>query len=211
MYVVKQLAKIYADTSQPIYFVECGYSSSPVCNSSEAIQAAFFQAVFSSWDEHKSNVKYISIFKLNDWSLERCQELSGYYGINDTIFIEYLHGLGVREWTGDGIEKDAMYAIRCELASRNWCNTQCLPWGVENHVSWGIHLYPNPSDGIIVVELQDVADGMRAEIYNTSGQMMASRPLNELKSTLSLPESPGLYLVRVFGKYGLRTFRVIRE
>lgn len=42
------LVDIYSNPEQPIYFVECGYASSSVCNSSEELHSEFYRNVFLS-------------------------------------------------------------------------------------------------------------------------------------------------------------------
>ena len=59
-----QLLAIYSDSTQPIYFVECGYPSSSVCNSSEILQKEFIEKVFTAWDSNIPQIKYIAFFKL---------------------------------------------------------------------------------------------------------------------------------------------------
>ncbi len=67
----------YPDTARPIHFVECGYASSAVCKSSEALQAEFYRNVFSAWDQHADRIRLISFFKLTDWSQAVVDDLAG--------------------------------------------------------------------------------------------------------------------------------------
>ncbi|MEQ9064779.1 MAG: T9SS type A sorting domain-containing protein [Vicingaceae bacterium] len=147
------LVAIYPDTSQPIYFVECGYSSSSLCNSSEAQQADFYSEVFKAWDSLRPNIPYISAFKTTDWSLTEVQELSQYYGITDTVFLEYLRTLGVRTWDLNGRNKLAFDRIQCLLKERNWCSTDCPFLGVTAPFeSPELTYFPNPADDLMFIE-----------------------------------------------------------
>lgn len=140
------LVSIYSDTLQPIYIVECGYASSNTCNSSEVLQAQFFENVFSAWDTYIDNIKYLTIFKTTDWSQQEVDDLGTYYGITDTIFLEYLRTLGVRTWDNNGSNKLAYETILCELNDRNWCSVECNLTGIKNQdISPLITIYPNPT------------------------------------------------------------------
>ncbi len=119
------LVLAYPDVNQPIYIVECGYASSASCGSSETEQAQFYENVFSAWDAHYDNIKYLTVFKSTDWSQADVDLLATYYGINSTEFKEYLRTLGVRTWPGAGTNKLAYEQIRCELDARGWCATTC--------------------------------------------------------------------------------------
>ena len=121
-----QLVALYQDTGKPIYFAECGYPSSPVCNSTEALQKAFVENVFLAWDAHKDAIKYISFFQLTDWSQQTVDDLSVFFGLSgDPIFKEYLRTLGFRTHSGAGRNKPAFEAVTCEAAARGFCATDC--------------------------------------------------------------------------------------
>lgn len=62
----------------------------------------------------------------------------------------------------------------------------------------GFGIYPNPSDGILNVELSNESNGRLFEIYNLSGQLVKSFPVNVGKTTLDLGLSvKGTYLVKM--------------
>lgn len=118
------LVMLYKDAGKPIYFVECGYPSSPVCNGTEALQKTFVENVFQAWDTHKDVIKYISFFQLTDWSQQTVDELGVFFGLpNDLIFKEYLRSLGLR--TRSGRSKPAYEALICQAAARGFCATDC--------------------------------------------------------------------------------------
>ena len=165
------LVAIYSDTTQPIYFAECGYASSTVCNSSETLQAQFFSNVFSAWDAHYDNIKYLTIFKSTDWSQQEVDTLGAYYGITDTTFLEYLRTLGVRTWDNDGSNKPAYESILCFLQARGWCSVNCIGTDIEeNHMGSKTSIYPNPAtDMVNVVSEESIT---QIEVYNNTGELI---------------------------------------
>lgn len=186
------LVEIYDNEEQPIYFVECGYSSSETCNSSEVQQAEFYSEVFAAWDKHYDNVKYLTIFKSSDWSHEAVETFGEYYGIDDPIFLEYLRTLGVRTWNGDGENKLAYEFILCELAAREWCAVDCALTSVlENSDKNELKIYPNPSSEFIKIENAPI--NSTHIVYSLSGNVVITE-FNENIINLSTLE-PGIYIL----------------
>ena len=186
------LVTLFPDTAQPIYFVECGYASSDSI-SSEALQAQFYQNVFTEWDAHYDRIKYLTIFKTNDWSQAEVDTLVSYYGLIDPNFREYLLTLGVRTWDGNGTAKLAYDVINCELDARGWCQTNCVGVGVDEAVVQDLEVYPNPA-----VERVAVSSGKRiseVEIYDQMGKMVRTSGPGRYIDVSSLPA--GMYHVRV--------------
>ncbi len=147
-----ELVKLYPDTSQPIYFVECGYASSPVCNSSPQQQADFFHHVFNTWDSLQDNIRYLTLFKTHDWSQATVDTLGLYYGITDSVFLEYLRTLGVFTYQGDGTPKPAYNTIMCELDQRNWCPSANCVLALEETLDRSWKIYPNPAQGMLNID-----------------------------------------------------------
>lgn len=186
------LVQNYSDTTQPIHFVECGYSSSTVCNSSEQKQSDFYKNVFTTWDDLKSSIKNISVFKSTDWSGSRIQAFKDYYGVQDTIFGEYLRTLGVRTWQGNGSNKLAYNTIKCELAKRNWCTVSCPNSSVASIASPKTTVYPNPTSGFIYIDTQEKIESIN--IYNSIGVLI---DLTNLKNMDVSGLKPGLYYLQI--------------
>lgn len=161
----------YPDINTPIYFAECGYSSSTYCNSSETQQADFYTEVFEAWDMFNDNIKWITIFKTNDWSQAEVDDLGNYYGLSDTTFLEYLRTLGVRTWPGSGDNKVAYEQILCELDARGWCGTTCsLNINEESKEESEVVIYPNPTTGI--VNLKSDFSIYRIKVYDNQGRII---------------------------------------
>jgi len=187
------LVGIYSDTLQPIYFAECGYASSDSCNSSYALQAQFFQNVFTSWDTYYDNIKYLTLFKTTDWSQQEVNDLGIFYGITDIIFLEYLRTLGVRTWDNDGTNKPAYETILCELNARGWCSVNCIITGIDEKVNINtVRIYPNPNNGLINIATEKTIE--KVKIYNSIGELS----LISDKNTIVINElSNGIYYLSI--------------
>ncbi|NOQ71061.1 MAG: T9SS type A sorting domain-containing protein [Crocinitomix sp.] len=188
-----ELVAHYPSVDQPIYFAECGYSSSETCLSSEALQAEFYTAVFEAWDKHYDNIKYLTIFKSTDWSNADVEFLSEYYGIDDPIFLEYLRTLGVRTWDGDGTNKLAYEFILCELKARDWCAVDCALTEVQSLTSpSAVRLFPNPaSDRVSIQSEIEIAE---INIYNSLGEAIITTNDSDIEVN-TLPA--GIYFVYI--------------
>ena len=187
------IVTLYPDSLQPIYFVECGYASSATCNSTEVLQSQFYHNVFTAWDNHISNIKYLSIFKTNDWSQATVDSLGLYYGITDTIFLEFLRTLGVRTWDNNGINKLAYETILCELDARNWCAVNCNPTSIANNDKpTAIQIYPNPTNGLVTINTTEKISIIK--IYNLTGKLLFSTS-NSFFNLESL--SSGIYFIHL--------------
>ncbi len=206
-----EIVSIYPDTNQPIYFVECGYSSSVVCNSSDSLQAEFYQQVFVAWDANQENIKYLTIFKSTDWSLQTVQDLGVYYGISDTVFLEYLRSLGVRTWPNNGNNKQAYYEILCQLEARNWCSSaNCLWSGVENNaIENELNIYPNPNNGHFSIETRE-SNKEEIKVFDASGNKIPFESIqyeDHLEIKMNTP--PGIYIIQYFDLKRFHTQRFI--
>ena len=180
----------YNNPSKPIYIVELGYASSLQCNSSENQQAQFYQNVFEAWDNHSDIIRYISFFKLTDWSQEQVNYFANYYGITDPIFLEFLRTLGVRE--NNGNHKPAFDIIACELFSRNWCTTDCVIGSTDDLQPNMMTIFPNPAENKIFIKIKHPIKSIK--IYNFSGQIL----YRGKKKIINLEKFPnGFYMVKV--------------
>ena len=187
------LVNIYSVIEQPIYFVECGYSSSTICESSEELQSQFYQNVFTAWDEFYDNIKLLTIFKSTDWSQSEVDDFAIYYGISDIVFLEYLRTLGVRSWEGNGENKMAFESILCELESREWCEASCITDDIMEHDPiYEINIYPNPSSDFIALNTKQKIKSIA--VYNYSGVLIMTYNENEI---LINNLATGLYYLNV--------------
>lgn len=206
------LVSLYSDTNQPIYFTECGYSSSSTCNSSENQQADFYTNVFSAWDFHLNNIKYLTIFKSTDWSQATVNTFKTYYGINDTIFGEYLRTLGVRTFLGDGTNKLAYERIICELNSRNWCTPlNCNTTSIEKtNGEENIKLFPNPTfEKLTVLSIENHIN--KLEVFTLNGKKIKNITINNLNSIDVSSLKQGVYFIRIEVDSSIITKKIIKR
>jgi hypothetical protein len=195
------LVEAYADSDQPIFFSECGYASSETCNSSDAQQAQFYSKVFEAWDLHADRIKYLTVFKLTDWTEEDVIEFGEYYGLDDPIFLEYLRTLGLRD--EDGNFKVGYDFILCELAARDWCDTECALTEIEENQDQNVLIYPQPASEELTVNVpnQEIRD---LKLFDQTGRLVRQ----VMSSTMLVNELPsGIYIVHVETQTGI----VLRE
>ena len=108
--------------NKAIVFQECGYPSSAVNNSSEALQADFISAVFEAWDTHRDRIPLIDFTWQYDVSQNTVEQWVIDYGMsgqpNKNAFKTYLGTLGLSNF--DGTEKPALQRLKDELKKRHW-------------------------------------------------------------------------------------------
>lgn len=102
----------------PVYFQELGYQTAAISNSSETKQAEFIDNFFCAWDTYSSQIKSVSIVRLNDLSVEKAEESAIPYGLTDPRFIDYLRTLGLVNF--DGTEKEGFQELKENLENRGW-------------------------------------------------------------------------------------------
>ncbi|HXB45470.1 MAG TPA: T9SS type A sorting domain-containing protein, partial [Puia sp.] len=63
----------------------------------------------------------------------------------------------------------------------------------------GMHIYPNPSSGIVTIQLNDtISFGAFLEIYNLVGQRVVTTVVNQVQFQLNISSlSKGVYYIRV--------------
>ncbi|NOU48340.1 MAG: T9SS type A sorting domain-containing protein [Bacteroidales bacterium] len=185
--------------AKPIFFYQLGYPSSSLCNSSEDKQAKFIEQVFQSWDTYHENIKMIDFTWLHDWSAEAVNYWSDYYGISDTAFIGFLGSIGLRNWDGNGSDKQAFIELKCQAKQRGY-NT--LPINCEAGVtsinnSDQISIFPNPAQTKLKIELPSDLKNFHLTIYNQFGQIEKSVPdFNNSNTGIDVSNLPnGLYFI----------------
>lgn len=101
-----------------VYFLEAGYPSGALCNSSEALQAEFIRQLFTAWDAHAAQVRLVSFTFLTDLSSANVEILKEYYRFDDPVFLEFLGTLGLRTFPGAGSDKEAFRVLLDEVKAR---------------------------------------------------------------------------------------------
>ena len=71
---------------------------------------------------------------------------------------------------------------------------------IDEEFDSSIHLFPNPSSGIFVIEFNDIRlNEVRIDIFNTTGKVIISGEKKPLNSRVEINHSmkPGLYFIRI--------------
>lgn len=187
--------------SKPIYYYQIGYPSSSSCNSSETQQAQFVAQVFQSWDTYSANIKMIDFTWLHDWSTATVNYWSTYYGISDTAFLGFLGSIGLRNWNGNGTDKQAYIELQCQAKQRGYNSlpitcTNGIP-DQSNKANNLIHIFPNPIQDKLNIEIPVDLKNTEIKIYNQLGQIEKSISNISSKniSIETLDLSNGLYFI----------------
>ncbi|MHC4456761.1 MAG: hypothetical protein ACYS0I_06640 [Planctomycetota bacterium] len=109
---------------RPIYIKEIGCTSSSRIGSSEETQAEFVKEVFRAWDEHASQIEYLSFHPLHDFSKELVTGLLELFGKSEDedalLNMEIMTSFGLRTYSGKGKDKLAFRALIQEARARGW-------------------------------------------------------------------------------------------
>jgi hypothetical protein len=82
------------------------------------------------------------------------------------------------------------------------------PSFISNRVQNEVHIYPNPTQGRIQINIAGVAD-LKVEVYNVFGQLVEALPGRSGMQLDMSHMNPGVYLVKVHSQKGIMTKRVI--
>ena len=94
----------------------------------------------------------------------------------------------------------------CEV-TKNSCTktTQCVrigSLGFENATTL-FNIYPNPSNGLFNIELNEVVENTVVKISNVAGQVIYTGSINQTKNTISLSDvEAGIYYIQIANKNG---------
>jgi hypothetical protein len=161
--------------SKPLYFYQYGYPSSPTCNSSESQQAQFISQTFTTWDTYASNVKMINFTWLHDLDTAAVNYYGTYYGITDTIFLEFLRTIGLRTWNEKGADKASFTELKCQAKLRGYnnLNINCTTSveDINSNENNSIILFPNPVQSFLNIETTFDLKNANITIYNALGQV----------------------------------------
>lgn len=133
-----------------------------------------------------------------------------YYCKNDQADYLAIAGAVNQSYTAT---KSGSYAV---VVSLNGCSdtSNCIQInniginGFDNKVS--ARIYPNPTNGILNVDLDVLSENSRIEVYNSYGQLVLIKELNNKNSRLNkIPLPTGLYFVKVFSYNQIITIQKI--
>lgn len=182
--------------SKPICFYQYGYPSSTVCNSSDALQKQFITETFNVWDAHAANVRMIDFTWLHDLDTATVNYYATYYGITDTVFLEFLRTLGLRTWDGNGTDKPALNELRCQAKMHGFNALPICNVGVEEtHLEINsFSFYPNPASETLSIILKENVKEI-IQIYN-SMEMLVKEVVLTQSSQIDVSDLPnGLYFI----------------
>ena len=109
-----------AFANKPIQFLQLGYPSSSELQSSEELQAIFVQEFFKAWDLYSDRINLVRYTYLTDLDENTISNLSTYFGDQSPAFKQFLSTLGLRTFSGNGIDKLAFAMLEDEVFARNW-------------------------------------------------------------------------------------------
>lgn len=86
------------------------------------------------------------------------------------------------------------------------------PTGIKNHVLFnGLSIYPNPTNANVTVQ-SDSRGELTIEVTNVLGQLVSSVKTDLQTSTVSLPETKGVYFVKVTNASNISTtYKVVKN
>ncbi|MCC9603129.1 glycosyl hydrolase 53 family protein [Stieleria sp. JC731] len=114
--VSRDFEKMVSLTDQPVYLLETGYPSGAKCQSSQARQAEFVDALFEAWDKQVNEVPVVNLVWTCDLPKSQVDSMVQYYAVQQLAYREYLQTLGLR--TADGTNKAAFERVRENVRER---------------------------------------------------------------------------------------------
>ncbi|MHC4558471.1 MAG: glycoside hydrolase family 26 protein [Planctomycetota bacterium] len=110
--------------SRPIYIKEIGCPTSSRIGSSQETQKEFVKEVFRAWDEHASQIEYLSFHALHDFPEELVTgifELMEMSEDEDALLnMEIMTSFGLRTYPGRGRDKLGFRELIREARARGW-------------------------------------------------------------------------------------------
>ena len=87
---------------------------------------------------------------------------------------------------------------------------------INTQTAWptgNLMIYPNPSKNEITLEIDQIVENLRFEVYNTIGQLILSKQIEQLTSKVDLQgQLPGIYLLKLWqGNQNLKSAKIIKE
>lgn len=105
--------------TKPVVLQELGYPASPLNQSSETQQAAFFTDAIAQWRARSDRMPFVSLFLLHDFTPQQCSDFEVYDNLpNQPQFYSFLCTLGLRK--ADGTPRPSWGAVRAATA---WLRT----------------------------------------------------------------------------------------
>jgi hypothetical protein len=84
--------------------------------------------------------------------------------------------------------------------------------GVSENEALNVGVYPNPTTGMLSIELKDSESNVHVSVRNSIGQEVLSRQFsNGSQARIDVPGTPGLYLVEVTSQEGRAVRRIVKQ
>lgn len=187
---------------KPICFYQYGFPSSAACGSTSGLQEQFIYQTFDLWDTHASQIRMIDFTWMHDLDTAAVNYFLNYYGVNDPGFAGFLGSIGMREWNGNGIDKPALTALRCEAKARGFNQLPLLCTSSITDVSASgneILLTPVPCINNLNVTVPNTFIKGRLVILNIHGQPVYHQSeINQENFMINTNELPaGKYIIRI--------------
>lgn len=188
--------------NKPICFYQFGFPSSPICNSSDSLQAAFITQAFTYWDYFANHIRLIDFTWLTDLDPIAVDYYQTYYGLGDPIFLEFLRTIGLRTWNGNGADKPALDELRCQAKQRGFNNlnlNNCLiiDTAEPDYPDEMVSVYPNPAHESVNLKLNQDLIQAEIKLFNSMGQIEKTfSKINGKNPSLSFHDLPdGVYFL----------------
>lgn len=75
----------------------------------------------------------------------------------------------------------------------------------------GVSIYPNPTTDNVTLKLDNTSEVMSVEVINTLGQVVSTKEINSTTNTIELPETKGMYFVKVSSANKSNIFKVTKN
>ena len=131
---------------------------------------------------------------LGSWGLDR---------YNNQIYLSYIATWPLyvpfpSTWSGIKI-----------LTYNNACSTSDIKELKSNNIA---KLYPNPSNGVFIIEIKTLLSPIKVSVYNSIGQMVLEKTITEQKDILDLSSfRKGLYQIKVEQASAFNVFKIVYE
>ena len=87
-------------------------------------------------------------------------------------------------------------------------------FGFESLAEGQVKVYPNPTEGAMMVKLQNIsnAEGIQLQLYNLSGSLLKTKQMGSTLEEFSLYEySSGVYILRVSRNDEKLEYKIIKK
>lgn len=83
--------------------------------------------------------------------------------------------------------------------------------GIESNQTVSFGVFPNPTNGIISIQLKQSSTNGMIEVFNATGQLVRTEKTVSSSVTLTLPDENGIYLIRITVDGISTTQKIIKE